>query len=86
MRVKKFDKGARLLVTWEDITQDAAWHNQKKLKEASTCIVQTLGFFLINKNRQLKLAHSIAEDGDCDVTCIPWGVIKGVTEWPQPVL
>lgn len=82
MRSKRFDKFTKLLVTWDDIVSDSSWHDEKALAKACTSEIKTLGFFIDNKKRQLRIAHSVAEDGGCDVTCIPWGVVKEVQAWP----
>jgi len=78
MRVKKFPKFTKLLIVWNDITSDASWHNINKLDKVKTVGVKTLGFFLENKKRELKIAHSITEDGDGDYTVIPWGCVKSI--------
>ena len=80
MRMKKFPKQTKLLVTWDDITTDASWGSAIDIKRAKTTRVHTVGFFLKNKKRELTIAHSISEDGDSDYTCIPWGCIKNIVE------
>lgn len=80
MRVKQFSKLTIVLVTWEDTTSDAKWHDRQEVEKAKTTAVRTVGFFINNKKRLLKVAHSMTEDGDSDYTCIPWGCIKEIKE------
>jgi len=85
MRAKKFAKFTTLLVNWDDITSDAKWHDAQAIDKADTTSVKTVGFFIcneINKNKRriIKLAHSVAKDGDCDYTCIPYGCISNIKE------
>lgn len=80
MRIKKFPKFTELMVSWEDITSDSAWHDKDGIRKARPTLVKTLGFFLGNKKGVLKLGHSISEDGDSDYTVIPWGCIKEIKE------
>jgi hypothetical protein len=79
MRIRKFEKYAKLLVYWDDITHEAAWRSVKD-RDVEPIEVHTLGFYLGTKKRALRLASDLAADGDCDVKCIPWGVIKKVWE------
>jgi hypothetical protein len=80
MRIKKFDKYDILVISWQDITQDAEWHDKEKLKNAKAADVKSIGFFLDNKKKVLRISHSVAEDGDCDVMCIPWGTISKIKD------
>jgi hypothetical protein len=80
MRIKKFPKFTKILFVWEDITQDAAWHEPAERDKKSTAVVRTMGFYLDTKQRKLRVAHSIADDGDSDIMCIPWGVIRSIKE------
>ncbi len=78
MQVKRFPKFTFILVTWEDPTSDAKWYDKQDIDKMKTTVVRTMGFFLGNKKRVLKVAHSITADGDSDFTAIPWGCIKEV--------
>lgn len=80
MRIRKFPKYTLLLVQWDDICSDSSWTDAKGIDKAKPAKIKTLGFFLGNAKRVLKVAHSVAEDGDSDYTCIPWGTIKHITE------
>ena len=80
MRIKKFPKYTLLLVQWDDILSDSSWHDAKGIEKARPAKIKTLGFFLGNAKRVLKLAHSVAEDGESDYTVIPWGTIKEIEE------
>ena len=42
MRMKKFPKHTKLLVTWDDITTDASWGNAQDIKRAKTTRVHTV--------------------------------------------
>lgn len=80
MRIKKFPKYTQLLVTWLDIISDSSWHNKSEIEKAQAMRVQTLGFFLQNKRKDLKIAHSITDDGDSDYTVIPWACVDSIKE------
>lgn len=80
MRAKRFPKFAVVLVAWEDTTSDAKWHDKQEIEKAKTTVVKTVGFFIENKKRVLKVAHSMTEDGDSDYTVIHWGCVKGIKE------
>ena len=78
MRIKKFPKYTRIEVEWADIVSDSTWLDKNGLDKTEPIIVTTLGYFLKNKKRVLKIAHSVAQDGGSDCTVIPWGCIKDV--------
>jgi len=80
MRVKTWPRYTKLLVTWLDIVSDSAWHGKADIEKVQAMRVQTLGFFLQNKKKDLKVAHSITGDGDSDYTIIPWTVISSIEE------
>ncbi len=80
MRTKRFPKFTEVLVTWEDTTSDAKWHDKQEIESAKATIIKTVGFFIENKKRILKLAHSITADGDSDYTIIPWGCVIAISE------
>lgn len=80
MRIKSFPRYTKLMVVWSDIISDSSWHGRDEIDKAQSVQVQTLGFFLQNKKKDLKLAHSVVDDGDSDYTCIPWSVIKTIEE------
>lgn len=78
MRIKKFQLGTRLEITWQDIVSDASWHDIKDMDKITTIKVKTVGYFLQNKKKILKVAHSITEDGESDYTVIPWANVDNV--------
>lgn len=80
MRTKRFPKLTMVLVTWEDTTSDAKWHDKQEIENAKAIIIRTIGFFIENKKRALKIAHSTTSDGDSDYTIIPWGCIVSISE------
>jgi len=80
MRPKRIIKYTPLQVSWTDIVSDAAWHDRDEIEKADTAMIQTIGFFLQNKKKSLKLAHSVTDDGASDYTIIPWAVIKQIKE------
>ena len=86
MRIKKFEPGTRLEVTWADIVSDSSWQSQRDIDTATTAQVKTLGYFLQNKKGVLKIAHSVTEDGQSDSTRIPWAVIKNIEVWPLDLI
>ena len=82
MKPVKFPKDALLEVTWEDICQEPSWHTIEEARKAGTVTVVTTGYFFETNRRNgkyiLKLSHSKAQNGGCDVTSIPWGTITNV--------
>lgn len=86
MRIKKFQPGTRLEITWNDIVSDSAWQSKDDIDKAFTVKVKTVGYFLQNQKGVLKIAHSISEDGDSDSTRIPWAVIQKIDIWPLDLI
>lgn len=80
MRIKSFPKYTMLRIAWFDILSDSSWHNRKEIDEAQSMEVWSLGFFLQNKKKDLKIAHSVSNDGESDYTVIPWACIKYIEE------
>ena len=80
MRIKKFPKYTVLKISWKDIISDANWNDSDTISKAEPEPIKTVGFFLQNKKKALKIAHSIAKDGASDYTIIPWAVITGIEE------
>lgn len=78
MRVKKFESGTRLEVQWSDIVSNPAWQSKEEIDKATAVSVKTLGYFLQNKKKVLKLAHSVSADGESDSTLIPWTNIETI--------
>lgn len=76
MRIKKFAKYEMLLVEWDDIYSDPAWRSDANTVD--TAKVLTIGFYLDNKGRKLRIAHSLCSDGDSDVTVIPFGCVSKI--------
>ncbi len=81
MRSKKYPKHQRLEVFWVDIISDSNWHTASEVAAAKPEPVSTLGYFLSNHKKALKLAHSKTDDGSCDYTVIPWACITKIEEW-----
>ena len=69
-----------MLVVWTDIISDSSWHDKGDVDKAQAISVNTLGFFLQNKKKDLKIAHSISDDGDSDYTIIPWACVTKIQE------
>jgi len=78
VRIKTFPKYTKLLITWKDIISDPSWHDREAVEKAQSVRINTLGFFLQNKKKDLKIAHSVTDDGDSDYTIIPWACIDSV--------
>lgn len=76
--MKKFESGTRLEVQWSDIVSNPEWQSKEDIDKATTVPVKTLGYFLQNKKKVLKLAHSVSADGDSDSTLIPWSNISKI--------
>ena len=49
MKIKRFDTGTRLEITWHDIVSDSSWQSKEDINKATTVQVKTLGYFLQNK-------------------------------------
>ena len=80
MRLKKYPRYTKLFIQWTDIMSDPAWNSKEQIDKAQTMTVSTVGFFLQNKNRELKIAHSISDDASSDYTVIPWSIITSIVE------
>ncbi len=80
MRIKTWPKYTKILVQWTDIVSDSSWHDGAGIDKAHTAPIQTIGFFLQNKKKTLKVAHSVTDDGESDYTCIPWSVVSKIVE------
>lgn len=78
MRIKKFEPGTRLEIEWQDILTDSKWHTKDEAEKVDVVQVKTIGYFLKNHKKVMKIAHSVAAGGDCDITCIPHGCIQNV--------
>ena len=80
MRIKSFPKYTKLLVYWTDIISDSSWHSKDEIDKIQAVPIRTVGFFLQNKKKELKIGHSIADDSSCDYTVIPWCVVTKISE------
>jgi hypothetical protein len=78
VRAKKFKKLTKLEISWEDIVSDPEWKDTEAVASSKTASIKTLGYYLETRKGILKVGHSVSEDGDSDVTCIPWSVITNV--------
>jgi len=80
MRIKKFEKYDRLEVAWIDIVERSGWRSVAAAETEGGAKVNNIGYFLGNHKGILNLASSLSEDGDCNVTSIPWGVITEIKQ------
>lgn len=81
MRIKKFPKFTKLLITWQDIKSNCRWIDIDDIvKNEKPAVIKTLGFFLSNKKRVLTVGHNVSDDNDSDFTVIPWGCIQDIKE------
>lgn len=80
MRIKRFRKYAPLKIWWNDIISNSAWCSKEGVDKAHSEPINSVGFFLANKNKELKICHDIAEDGSSDYQVIPVGCITKIIE------
>jgi hypothetical protein len=79
MKIRRYNRFARLEVFWQDIVSDPAWADSKTVaRNRKSMPVKTMGYFLANNGKDLVLVHSITEDGDVDTTVIPWATIRNI--------
>lgn len=78
VRSKKYKPFTELRVFWLDIVSDARWTSKIDIEKAESIEMKTLGMFLQNTKKDLKLAHTLSPDGDSDYTIIPWATITKI--------
>jgi len=78
MRVKRFKQYEMIEVNWIDIVERSGWRTVKEAAEEDCIGIVSIGYFIANKKGTLNIASCVSRDNDCNVTSIPWGVIKQV--------
>ena len=78
MRPIKFEPYTKVEVHWDDIIADASWLSQEDVDKAEAAKIVTIGFFLKNSKKCIKLASDICNGKDSDVKVIPWGTVTNV--------
>jgi len=77
----KLCKNDAILCKWEDIAQYNEWSDEKDASEKSVATCLSLGFYLNETKRLLRLSDTICSDGDRNVTVIPKGCILKIRRW-----
>ncbi len=72
MKLKKNDL---VLIKWEDIIQYDDWIAENKASEKSLVSCLTVGFYLNETKRWIRVSDTICSDTDRNVTIIPKGCI-----------
>ena len=75
---KKLKPATLLLVTWDDIVDDASWLSDEKFQSMQPVICKSIGWFINHDKLNIRIAHSVTFDGDKSGTVIPKGVIRNV--------
>lgn len=77
MRLKKFKKHTRLEIIWNDTVSESKWCSKEEIKKFTTAKISTIGMFLENSKKDIKVAGSVVKD-ESDITIIPWSVIDKI--------
>lgn len=77
----KFKKNDAIVVKWEDIAAYYEWHPEAEAEEKPAITCLTLGFYLNETKKWLRLSDTICSDGDRNVTVIPKGCILKIRRW-----
>ena len=72
MKLKKDDL---IIIKWEDIIQYDDWIAENKASEKALVSCLTVGFYLNETKRWIRLSDTICSDTDRNVTVIPKGCI-----------
>lgn len=75
---KKIKEGTLLLITWIDIVEDASWSNDEKFQNMQPALCKSVGWFINDDKLSVRIACSVAFDGDKSGAVIPKGVIHDV--------
>ena len=67
-----------LEVIWNDIVDNPNWQDQEESGNADTAKIKTLGYYIGKKNKNIIIAHSVAEDLSTDSMVIPWSNIDKI--------
>ena len=78
MRIRK---NALIEVFWDDIISDSTWSEEKKAQIRAAARCQTVGYFLNQDKKVLRLSDTLGKDGketERSLTVIPHGVITKI--------
>jgi len=73
-------KNTLIEVEWDDIVYDSTWLSEHKAANYPTAKCKTMGYFLNQTKKVLRLSATIQfdKDNERDITVIPLGVIKKI--------
>ena len=76
----KLKKNTLIEVEWDDIISDSAWIAEEKAITRRECKCKSVGYFLNQDKRVLRLSHTIqlCDKPERDLTVIPVGCITRV--------
>jgi hypothetical protein len=72
-----------ILVKWIDIVQENGWHSEQDAGKLEPVVCRTLGFFVNETKRVIRLSDTLSSDGERNVTVIPKGVILKIRRWDR---
>jgi len=78
-RFSELKKDRPIEVEWVDIIQHSGWEAEDKREKEEPAYCRTVGYFLNANQHVLRLSSTIS-DGERDVTVIPKGCIKKITD------
>ena len=79
----KLRKNDAIVVKWVDITQENGWHSECDAGEFNPIICHTLGFYLNETKRLIRLSDTISSEGDRNITVIPKGCVLKIRRWEK---
>lgn len=80
MKLPKLKKGDMVVVQWDDTQTEPGWMDESAISKFHPRHSNTIGFFHSADKIEIKLNHSVCEDGDKDCTTIPIGCITSINK------
>ncbi len=82
IKLPKLRPGDVVLVKWLDICDSVSWESPLVKSKVELALIASVGIFIkFDKNRNhkvIRLAHSVAEDGDRDSMVIPTVLLEKI--------
>ena len=70
-----YDKNECLQIKWLDITSKNGWSSEKDCAETQPSDCYSVGFYLNEDEKVIRISDSVDDDGDRSVLVIPKGVV-----------
>ncbi len=76
----KFKLNQIIEVEWDDVVTHSVWISQEEAKEKPLCQCKSVGYFLNQDEKAIRLSCTIQLDDkpERDLTVIPWGCITKI--------